>query len=29
MKVDPKGHSEIVLADLKQLAAKAAPAKTS
>ncbi len=25
MKVDPKGHSEIVLADLKQLAAKAAP----
>ena len=27
MKVDPKGHSEIVLADLKQLAAKA-PAKT-
>jgi thioredoxin-dependent peroxiredoxin len=29
MKVDPKGHSEIVLADLKQLAAKAAPAKSS
>jgi peroxiredoxin Q/BCP len=27
VKVDPKGHSEIVLADLKQLAAKAAPAK--
>lgn len=25
VKVDPKGHSEIVLADLKQLAAKAAP----
>jgi len=29
MKVDPKGHSEMVLADLRQLAAKAAPAKTS
>ncbi len=29
MKVDPKGHSEIVLADLKQLAAKAAQAKAS
>ncbi len=29
MKVDPKGHSEIVLGDLKQLAAKAAPAKAS
>ena len=28
LKVDPKGHSEIVLADLKQLAAKAAPAKS-
>jgi len=28
-KVDPKGHSEIVLNDLKQLAAKAAPAKAS
>ncbi len=28
MKVDPKGHSEIVLADLKQLAAKA-PAKST
>jgi len=27
MKVDPKGHSELVLADLKQLAAPAAPAK--
>jgi len=27
--VKPAGHSEIVLADLKQLAAKAAPAKTS
>jgi len=27
MKVDPKGHSELVLTDLKQLAAKAAPAK--
>jgi peroxiredoxin Q/BCP len=27
MKVDPKGHSEIVLGDLKQLVAKAAPAK--
>jgi peroxiredoxin Q/BCP len=27
VKVDPKGHSEIVLADLRQLAAKAAPAK--
>ena len=29
MKVDPKGHSELVLTDLKQLAAKAAPAKAS
>lgn len=29
VKVDPKGHSEIVLADLRQLAAKTAPAKTS
>lgn len=29
LKVDPKGHSEIVLADLKLLAAKTAPAKTS
>jgi peroxiredoxin Q/BCP len=29
LKVDPKGHSEIVLADLRQLAAKSAPAKTS
>ena len=29
VKVDPKGHSEIVLADLKQLAAKAAPPKAS
>ncbi len=29
VKVDPKGHSEMVLADLRQLAAKAAPAKTS
>ncbi len=29
VKVDPKGHSEIVLTDLKQLAAKAAPAKAS
>ncbi len=28
VKVDPKGHSEIVLADLKQLAAKSAPAKS-
>ncbi len=27
VKVDPKGHSELVLADLKQLAAPAAPAK--
>lgn len=27
--VDPKGHSELVLNDLKQLAAKAAPAKAS
>ncbi len=27
MKVDPKGHSEIVLADLKQLAAKSTPPK--
>ncbi|MBX3702535.1 MAG: peroxiredoxin [Steroidobacteraceae bacterium] len=27
MKVDPKGHSELVLADLRQLAAPAAPAK--
>jgi peroxiredoxin Q/BCP len=26
-KVDPKGHSELVLADLRQLAAAAAPAK--
>lgn len=29
VKVDPKGHSELVLTDLKQLAAKAAPAKAS
>ncbi len=29
VKVQPKGHSEIVLSDLKQLAAKAAPAKSS
>ena len=29
MDVKPAGHSEIVLADLKQLAAKAAPAKSS
>ena len=29
MKVDPKGHSAIVLGDLKQLAAKAAAAKAS
>lgn len=29
VKVDPKGHSELVLTDLKQLAAKAAPAKDS
>ena len=29
VKVDPKGHSELVLAALKQLAAKAAPAKAS
>ena len=29
MKVDPKGHSEIVLADLKQLASKAAQAQAS
>jgi peroxiredoxin Q/BCP len=29
MKVDPKGHSEMVLADLKQLAARAAPAKAT
>lgn len=29
IKVDPKGHSELVLTDLKQLAAKAAPAKPS
>jgi len=29
VKVDPKGHSERVLADLKQLAARAAPAKAS
>jgi len=28
-KVDPKGHSEVVLADLQRLAAKSAPAKTS
>jgi peroxiredoxin Q/BCP len=27
VKVDPKGHSELVFNDLKQLAAKAAPAK--
>ena len=27
VKVDPKGHSEVVLADLKQLAAKSAPPK--
>jgi peroxiredoxin Q/BCP len=29
VKVDPKGHSELVLTDLKQLAAKAAPAKAT
>jgi peroxiredoxin Q/BCP len=29
VKVDPKGHSERVLTDLRQLAAKAAPAKAS
>jgi thioredoxin-dependent peroxiredoxin len=29
VKVDPKGHSQVVLTDLKQLAAKAAPAKAS
>ena len=29
VKVEPKGHSELVLSDLKQLAAKAAPAKAS
>ena len=29
LKVDPKGHSEIVLADLKQLAAKATTAKAN
>ena len=29
VKVDPKGHSEIVLADLKQLAARSAPAKST
>ena len=29
VKVDPKGHSELVLTDLKQLAAKAAPSKAS
>ena len=29
IKVDPKGHSELVLTDLKQLAAKAAPAKAT
>jgi peroxiredoxin Q/BCP len=29
VKVQPKGHSEVVLGDLKQLAAKAAPAKSS
>jgi len=29
LKVDPKGHSQIVLVDLKQLAAKAPAAKTS
>jgi thioredoxin-dependent peroxiredoxin len=28
VKVDPKGHSELVLADLKQLAAKATPARS-
>jgi hypothetical protein len=27
MKVDPKGHSELVLAELRQLAAPAATAK--
>jgi peroxiredoxin Q/BCP len=29
VKVDPKGHSELVLTDLKQLAAKAAPEKAT
>jgi thioredoxin-dependent peroxiredoxin len=29
VKVDPKGHSELVLADLKQLAAKSAPPKAT
>ncbi|MGE0029554.1 MAG: peroxiredoxin [Steroidobacteraceae bacterium] len=29
VKVDPKGHSELVLTDLKQLAAKTAPAKAT
>ena len=29
MKVDPKGHSELVLTDLKQLTTRAAPAKTT
>lgn len=29
VKVDPKGHSELVLTDLKQLAARAVPAKDS
>ena len=29
VKVQPKGHSEVVLSDLKQLAAKAAPAKST
>jgi len=29
VKVDPKGHSELVLTDLKQLAAQAAPAKAT
>lgn len=29
VKVDPKGHSEVVLADLKQLAARATTAKAS
>ncbi len=29
MKVDPKGHSQLVLGDLKQLAARTAPAKAS
>ncbi len=29
VKVDPKGHSELVLGDLKQLVAQAAPAKST